>query len=203
MLAADPLARELVADDRRSRAGRCRRRRPCSDAAGDDDPSGRPSAETTEPAAKTPSEITSMRRLPNMSPRRPNERREHGGREQVAGERPGDAAGVGVQRVASSASAGISVVCASANASAATPRISSVRVVWVVSRPGALDIAPARYVGRRDRAAPGYLTARISIVRMSGSEASRSDATWPSAFGISPFRCAWRASSVSNVSKMP
>ena len=38
---------------------------------------------------------------------------------------------------------------------------------------------------------------------MSGSVASRSPATWPSAAGIWPFRCAWRPSSASNVSKMP
>ncbi len=42
-----------------------------------------------------------------------------------------------------------------------------------------------------------------SIGRMSGSFASRSPPTWPSAWGISPSRCAWRPSSVSNVSKMP
>ena len=38
---------------------------------------------------------------------------------------------------------------------------------------------------------------------MSGSFANRSGATWPSAVGISPLRWAWRASSVSNESKMP
>src|SRR5262249_50224179 len=48
-----------------------------------------------------------------------------------------------------------------------------------------------------------YMTAITSIGRMSGSPASRSAATSPSARGISPLMCAWRASSVSNVSKIP
>jgi hypothetical protein len=48
-----------------------------------------------------------------------------------------------------------------------------------------------------------YLTAMTSTVRMSGFFANGSAATWPSAVGISPLRCAWRASSVSNESKMP
>ena len=42
-----------------------------------------------------------------------------------------------------------------------------------------------------------------STVRMSGSLASRSAATWPKAVGIWPPRWAWRASSVSNESKIP
>ena len=48
-----------------------------------------------------------------------------------------------------------------------------------------------------------YLTAMMSTGRMSGSEASSSPATCVSALGISPLMCAWRASSVSKVSKMP
>ena len=48
-----------------------------------------------------------------------------------------------------------------------------------------------------------YFTARMSIGRMSGSTASRSAPTAASAFGISPSMCAWRASTVSKVSKMP
>jgi hypothetical protein len=48
-----------------------------------------------------------------------------------------------------------------------------------------------------------YLTATMSTVRISGSEASSSGATPASAFGISPLRWARRPASSSNVSKMP
>lgn len=54
-----------------------------------------------------------------------------------------------------------------------------------------------------DWARSGYFTAMTSTARMSGSRASRSGPTWLSARGISPPRWAWRASSTSNVSKMP
>ena len=42
--------------------------------------------------------MTSIRRLPNMSPSRPKSGVQDRGREQVAGERPRDAARVGVER---------------------------------------------------------------------------------------------------------
>ena len=48
-----------------------------------------------------------------------------------------------------------------------------------------------------------YLTAMTSTRRMSGSRASKSGPTWARARGISPFRWACRASSVSKVSKIP
>ena len=48
-----------------------------------------------------------------------------------------------------------------------------------------------------------YVSAMTSIIRISGVPASRSAATRPSAAGIWPSRWACRASSVSNVSKMP
>jgi hypothetical protein len=48
-----------------------------------------------------------------------------------------------------------------------------------------------------------YVSAITSTSRMSGEPASRSDATRPRALGISPSRCACRASFVSKVSKMP
>jgi hypothetical protein len=48
-----------------------------------------------------------------------------------------------------------------------------------------------------------YLTAITSAGRILGAEASSSSATWVRALGISPLMCAWRASSVSKVSKMP
>jgi hypothetical protein len=51
--------------------------------------------------------------------------------------------------------------------------------------------------------AAGYFTATSSAMRMFGSPARRSGATWPRAWGIGPARCASRASSVSKVSKMP
>lgn len=53
------------------------------------------------------------------------------------------------------------------------------------------------------RARGRYLTATMSIGLMSGAVASSSGATDASAFGISPEKCAWRASSVSNVSNIP
>ena len=48
-----------------------------------------------------------------------------------------------------------------------------------------------------------YFTAMMSTMRMFGSFASKSGATWRSAVGISPSRWAWRASSSSNESKIP
>ena len=129
MLARDALARELVADDpeaeREDAAADA-----LQDAAGDDD------RRATCRAPRRPSRrrrrratITSSRRLPNMSPSRPKTRREDRGGEQVAGERPGDAAGVGVQSArCSSPSAGMSVVWASAKASAAMLRMSRLRM---------------------------------------------------------------------------
>ena len=58
-----------------------------------------PSAETTEPAANTPSAIDEQAALAEHVAEAAEDRRAHGGREQVAGERPGDAAGVGVERL--------------------------------------------------------------------------------------------------------
>ena len=45
---------------------------PCSTRPATTTSSELPSAETAQPAAKKPSEMTSIRRLPNMSPSRPN-----------------------------------------------------------------------------------------------------------------------------------
>src|SRR5581483_7654123 len=71
-----------------------------------------------------------------------------------------------------------------------------------ISSSGRAYVAP-RPLNRGRRRRRTYFTAITSIVRMSGADASSSSATLPSALGISPLMCAWRASSVSNVSKIP
>ena len=58
-------------------------------------------------------------------------------------------------------------------------------------------------ISAMERLLPPYLTAMTSTRRMSGSRASKSVLMLASACGISPLRCALRASVVSNVSKMP
>ena len=58
-----------------------------------------PSAETTEPATKMPERDDEQPALAEHVAEAAEDRRADGGREQVGGDRPGDAAGVGVERL--------------------------------------------------------------------------------------------------------
>ncbi len=55
------------------------------------------SAATNEPMERAASENTSMRFLPTASPRRPDDRREDRGRQQIGRQHPGDGALIGVE----------------------------------------------------------------------------------------------------------
>ena len=95
-------------------------------------------------------------------------------------------------------------------------RIEAFAYVWSQDIAATVPWRPDRVTGafrvlterhwrpNRERCGPSaYFTAMMSTVRMSGSLANRSAATWPKAAGICPPRWAWRASSVSKESKIP
>ena len=101
---------------------------PCSTRPATTSSSVSPSAATTEPAANTVSEITSSRRLPNMSPRRPKMGVQTAAESRYAVSVHATPLASVWSWTASSPRAGISVVCARANASAATLRMSRLRM---------------------------------------------------------------------------
>ena len=71
------------------------------------------------------------------------------------------------------------------------------------AEPIVVDVLDSRAVRKTVAGGMAHLAARMSVVWMSGSVASRSGAARPRAAAMGPFRWACRASSPAKVSKMP
>ena len=102
--------------------------RPCSARPTTTSSSERPSAATVEPAPNSSSEMTSIRRLPNMSPSRPATGVATAAASRYAVSTQAIPLASVPSLVVSSPSAGMSIVCASEYASAAPPRMSRLRI---------------------------------------------------------------------------